>query len=814
MSNANVSPPATLSVQPQNIPASLTSRNHWVMWRWESRKKDDGSVNWTKVPYTAHGTKASSTNPKTWTSFSVALKAYQTGGFAGIGIVLTDGLHGIDLDDCRDPVTGNLSPFAQEVLSKVEGFAEVSPSGTGVKIFTVTDLDCARVKKEVGLEMYTESRYFTVTGVAISGHAALPSALQKMGWLLDKVWGPGTAARSTKQATGAVATLEQLKAPLAGWDADRIRNELGPYIDLEGHYEYWMAWCFGLHHQFEGHIDGFELWDELFRNSSKYGGREYGLERWNSVKNNASKTKRIKTLASLIAMVKEAKAAERRKEREQFVSTVRTEISAVTDPNDLQETIAPKIANADILSDVDRESLCANIQAKAKALGVKLPVAKVRDWLKPKINPLNSNAPEWARQWVYLTDADKFFNLSTKQEVTPQGFRALFNRNMPFDQAGNREHADRYALEQWGLPVVHHKGYMPTAGDVFEMFGLQWANLYRPESVPEIPSTFTADDLNAIALVQKHFEVYIADARERELLLSWLAYNVQNPGKKIRWSPYLHGVPGDGKTFFAQLAGVAMGAQNVRVVNGSTLESNFTDWAVGTALTVIEEMKQHGHSRYDIMNRIKPVITNSVIEVHPKGKASYTAPNNTNYIITSNFLDGAPVDDDDRRYMFISSALSALKAKYLSEQGYFRDLFQALSDHPGAIRKWLLEVKLHPDFDSDGRAPITAIKQTVVEMSKSELENAVEDLLEIGAEGVTPEVISSAHLSRALAVRGEVSLPTSRLNHMLTRLGFRFLDRKKWKGNACRIWVRDGVELSGEQAVAHLDLASQFEFLR
>jgi hypothetical protein len=385
---------------------------------------------------------------------------------------------------------------------------------------------------------------------------------------------------------------------------------------------------------------------------------------------------------------------------------------------------------------------------------------------------------------------------------------------MPFDQAGNREHADRYALEQWGLPVVHHKGYMPTAGDVFEMFGLQWANLYRPESVPEIPSTFTADDLNAIALVQKHFEVYIADARERELLLSWLAYNVQNPGKKIRWSPYLHGVPGDGKTFFAQLAGVAMGAQNVRVVNGSTLESNFTDWAVGTALTVIEEMKQHGHSRYDIMNRIKPVITNSVIEVHPKGKASYTAPNNTNYIITSNFLDGAPVDDDDRRYMFISSALSALKAKYLSEQGYFRDLFQALSDHPGAIRKWLLEVKLHPDFDSDGRAPITAIKQTVVEMSKSELENAVEDLLEIGAEGVTPEVISSAHLSRALAVRGEVSLPTSRLNHMLTRLGFRFLDRKKWKGNACRIWVRDGVELSGEQAVAHLDLASQFEFLR
>jgi hypothetical protein len=807
-------PPTTLPVNAQGIPTQLQLRRHWVMWLWEERHKKDGTSNWTKVPYTINGAKASSTNPKTWTTFENVIAAYQKGGWAGVGIVLTDKLHGIDLDDCRDPITGELSEFAQEVIREVEGYCEVSPSGTGVKILTFTDLSGSRIKKEFGLEIYTESRYFALTGCGINGHAALPAEIQKMGWLLDKVWGPGTAASSIGKSANSVTTFDQLKAPLVGWDADRIRNELAPYIDLEMHYEHWMDWCFGLHHQFGGSQEGFELWDELFCNSPKYGGREYGISKWNSVKNSVGQNKRIKTLASLIASVKEAKLEQRRKDREKFVSSVRADIATVTDANDLQETIAPKIAKADILSDVDRETLCANIQAKAKELGVKLPVAKVRDWLKPKIVISNSNAPNWAKDWVYVTDADKFFNLATKQEVTLQGFRAMFNRNMPFDLAGNREHADRFALEQWGLPVVHHKGYMPSAGAVFEMFGLQWANLYRPDSVPEIPSTYTPDDLNAISLIEKHLQIYVADPRERELLLSWLAHNVQYPGKKIRWSTYLHGVPGDGKTFFSQLVGVAMGAQNVRVVNGSTLESNFTDWAVGTALTVIEEMKQHGHNRFDIMNRIKPVITNSVIEVHPKGKASYTAPNNTNYIITSNYLDGAPVDDADRRYMFVSSALTASMAEKLSEQGYFRDLFQALQDHPGAIRKWLLEVKFHPDFDADGRAPHTTIKQTVVEMSKSELENAVEDLLEFGADGVTPEVVSSAHLSRALAVRGDASLSTSRLNHMLTRLGFRFVDRKKWKGVACRIWVRDGVGFNAEQAIKHLNAASEFDFLR
>jgi hypothetical protein len=208
------------------------------------------------------------------------------------------------------------------------------------------------------------------------------------------------------------------------------------------------------------------------------------------------------------------------------------------------------------------------------------------------------------------------------------------------------------------------------------------------------------------------------------------------------------------------------------------------------------------------MNRVKPVITNTTIEVHPKGKASYTAPNVSNYMIFSNYLDGAPVDEGDRRYMFLSSQLTSERAKELTEAGYFKTLFDAVQGHAGAIRAWLLQYPLHPEFDANGRAPDTAIKNTVIEMSKSDLECAAEELIENGIDGVCRNVISSAHFTRALTVAGADAPSTTRVNSLLTKLGFRFAFRKKWKAEACRIWVRQGSGLSEADAMARLNAES------
>ena len=804
--------PEALSVQPATIPESLKAIPRWLLWKYIKKKKPDGTVFWTKVPFQCDGTPASTTNPATWCSYEDALDAWMIGDFDGIGMTLGADVQGIDLDDCRDPETGELNALATEVLERIDGYAEVSPSGTGIKLFAKTNLDGSRTKKEMGVELYREGRYFTVTGRAMGdGHIDVSDEVQTLDWLIERVWGE---SMSGLVLTGDAADLELAlyRAPLEGWDADKVRDEIAPYLDLDMHYEDWIRVGQALYHQFDGDDEGFELWDEMFQDSSKYGGEAYGRDRWRSFKTHRAFGRGPVTLASVIKMVKGKRDEVKRSERDELMAGVLAEIEATQDARELQDQVAAKVANTSVFSDVEREQIAGAIQAKGKTLGVKLQISTVRGWVRNRTSRGNSGMPDWAKSWVYITEGDKFFNLATKQEVTPMGFRALYNREMPINQDGNRERADIYALEQWGMEVVTHKAYMPGSGETFDMFGLKWVNLYRPESVPEVPEVLNKAELAAIETVKQHLAMYLPDPREQHLLLSFCAHNVQHPGQKIRWAPYVHGVPGDGKSFFSELVAVAMGGQNVRMLNGSTLESNFTDWAVGYALVVIEEMKQHGHNRFDIMNRVKPVITNTSIEVHPKGKASYTAPNVSNYIIFSNYLDGAPVDAGDRRYMFLSSQLTSEEAEQRTKEGYFKRLFDAIHEHPGAIRKWLLGVQMHSEFDPNGRAPDTEVKRTVIEMSKSDLEAAAEDLIENGAEGVCKDVISSAHFTRALSYRGEVP-STTRVNTMLTRLGFRFAVRKKWNGEACRLWLKQGTVLDDQKITLKLNGTLGLDFL-
>jgi len=584
-----------------------------------------------------------------------------------------------------------------------------------------------------------------------------------------------------------------------------VIDEVLPHLNPDCGYAEWNQVGMAMHHQGEGDEAWLDAWDNWSAGSGKYA-EGYCAQKWDSFNQQRGRGRGAVTLATLLKATKDKRDEAKRADRDTKVDEFKAAIEACSDPRNLQDQVAAKIANTPELSDMERELLAGAIQAKAKDLGVKLPIATARGWVRSRAGQQQSpRMPEWARPWVYITEGDKFFNTDTKQEVTSQGFRAMHNRLMPLDQKGNREKADQWAVEMWGMPVVAHKAYMPGLGVVFELFGRQWVNLYRPESVPDVPDEYSPEDLDAIATVQQHLETYLAAERERALLMSWIAWNVQHPGVKIRWAPYVHGVPGDGKSFFSELVAVAMGGQNVRSLNGSTLESNFTDWASGYALVAIEEMKQHGHNRYDIMNRLKPFITNSQIEIHPKGKASYTAPNVSNYIIFSNYLDGAPVDEGDRRYMFVSSQLTTAVAQRLTQDGYFKRLFDAIHAHPGAIRKWLLELELHPEFDANGRAPDTDVKRTVVEMSKGDLELIAEDVIERGAEGVSKTVLSSAHLVRAMVSAGAESPSTTRVNTLLTRLGYRFLMRKKWKGEACRVWVGQGLAPTEAEIVTALN---------
>lgn len=155
--------PAALEILSDSIPGELKKRPQWVCWRYALNDKGK----WTKHPYDPRTSrKASSTDLLTWSGFDEAFEAYEAGQYDGVGFVFCSGdpYTGVDLDGCRDPVTGEVEPWAAEIVRYLDGYTELSPSGTGLHIIVRGKVPAPL--KRGSVEMYSVERFFTMTGHA------------------------------------------------------------------------------------------------------------------------------------------------------------------------------------------------------------------------------------------------------------------------------------------------------------------------------------------------------------------------------------------------------------------------------------------------------------------------------------------------------------------------------------------------------------------------------------------------------------------------------------------------------------------------
>src|SRR3954449_4903173 len=157
----------------------------FVLWRNEVR---DGKP--TKAPLRVNGQYADSTKASTWNTLAECEAALRSVRADGIGFVLAaerdqaagrPAVVGGDLDGCRDPRTGAIEPRAREVIDALASYSEVSPSGTGVKVYLLADpvprlgankLVLAKANghgKDLAIEVYATGRYFALTGQHLDG---------------------------------------------------------------------------------------------------------------------------------------------------------------------------------------------------------------------------------------------------------------------------------------------------------------------------------------------------------------------------------------------------------------------------------------------------------------------------------------------------------------------------------------------------------------------------------------------------------------------------------------------------------------------
>jgi putative DNA primase/helicase len=149
--------------------AAFADEPRWVAWRIELRGKPPNRKP-TKVPYAAPRRKAEADNPSTWTTRAAAetcAAQIKNGRGGGVGIELGDlgtdvHIGGLDLDSCLDE-TQTCAAWAQAIIATTPTYGEISPSGTGLKLFFY--LDNAHVRPFLDLIGIAPNSWGTKRGI-------------------------------------------------------------------------------------------------------------------------------------------------------------------------------------------------------------------------------------------------------------------------------------------------------------------------------------------------------------------------------------------------------------------------------------------------------------------------------------------------------------------------------------------------------------------------------------------------------------------------------------------------------------------------
>ena len=156
-----------IEVNALEIPEELKELPQWVLWRAEWNEKQQ---QFSKVPYSFSGYRASSTNKDTWTIFDVINRLNEDNeNYNGIGFMLSDDDNYIvlDIDNAIDEHGQIISDLALDMTEIT--YCEKSPSGTGLHCFFKGQLPSERKKKrsDLDIELYDNARFMTVTGETI-----------------------------------------------------------------------------------------------------------------------------------------------------------------------------------------------------------------------------------------------------------------------------------------------------------------------------------------------------------------------------------------------------------------------------------------------------------------------------------------------------------------------------------------------------------------------------------------------------------------------------------------------------------------------
>ena len=383
----------------------------------------------------------------------------------------------------------------------------------------------------------------------------------------------------------------------------------------------------------------------------------------------------------------------------------------------------------------------------------------------------------WAG-FTYVTDANAILT-NTGQLFGPDQFKNRYGGSVYI--MSNDNGAGSTTKNAWEafthsqavrMPKVDHSAFRPDLppGEVWERDDESFVNTYRALNIARTPGD-AAPFLN-------HLAKLLPNPRDRTILLSYMAAIVQFPGIKFQWAPLIQGVEGNGKTLFSRCVAEAVGMRYSHMPRASELAEKFNDWLVGKIFIGVEDV-YYPEGRTEIIETLKPMITNSRLPIRAMRSSERTMDVCANFIVNSNHKDAIRKTTNDRRWCVMFTAQQ--HAEDLERDGmvgdYFPRLYDWLRDGGYAVvTEYLHTYAIPAEFGMDcllSRAPLTSSTEEAVACGLGRVEQEVVEAIQAGHEGFGGGWVSSSKLDEMLKLgRMDGVMPRAKRRGMMQALGF------------------------------------------
>jgi len=259
-------------------------------------------------------------------------------------------------------------------------------------------------------------------------------------------------------------------------------------------------------------------------------------------------------------------------------------------------------------------------------------------------------------------------------------------------------------------------GYKPLGGRIFTEYGSDYYNTYYGSGLT-LPAIA---DPEKIAVPLGHMRYMFPNVNDGRRFLHWVAFTVQKPDVRIPWAPLIVSSPGVGKGWIYQMLQVVVGRQNCALIGPEdfSINSQFNEFMSGKVVCM-DELRASG--KFNLMNKLKPFITENEIEINRKHGTKRQERIYVNFICFSNYSDAAALTYDDRRF-WVHNVPNDRQSP-----AYYNRLFNWLtSDGPAHWERWLRGVDLS-EFDHAAPPPMTEAKHQMVEDSMSTIKETIYD---------------------------------------------------------------------------------------